>query len=1335
MHKHRHESEQEYRLAVVLLLLALGVVLLVFWLRGRDGRGGVPAPRRDTPPAATAAPNPAPDPAPGEGSGSDPATAEGDGTPAADPADDGELFPSTEESETTSGLALARSLGSGAISGWVVQPNGRPVSAGRVRATFLRAPGEEPSQSLEPEASETKDAETNEDGRFLIEALPVGYWSLAAELEGFGAATLADAVVPLGGVGGPVTLTLSPAASINGAVQTIAKSPIADASLSVDRLVRVYSEGGSPHDIAIPLSARASTGADGKFALRDLPPKPVRIRTVAEGFAPDTRARTATPAGLAETIVLEPVAPLAGVVRAEAGGTIEGATVRARPRGDAKKELAKAASGADGAYALGGLRAGLEVDLHAEAPGYAPLGPVPAVAGTGRNVLTLGYGGAINGVAEWLDRTGDPPAGLAVEARLEGADPPRSWTTRTRDDGRFRLRGLPAGKYDVALRDPKLVVDPPVRVEVAAGKPAPEAKLRVYEGLAFEVRVLEESSRQPIPGARALVKRIAADGKSGALYRDALADEAGVARLANVPAGPWRLGAEAPGFTASAQSTRDLDIRLVRGTELPLQTVTLARAGRIEGVVLLPEGGPAPGAHVELMDASKNPPSGSLPLRRFAAEADSGGAFSIQDLPAVNALSLIVAATAADGRRGASDPLTLNLVEPEASVAIVVDGGGRVAVLAQDREGRPVADAKVELDHAEYRGTESPAGWRGRTDTAGAFEAAGVPPGRVGARVSREGFVSATGSATLSLDRPATIRVILEPAYPIAGRVVDDLQRPIGGALVRASPEAPARGTGVSETDNAGDFAISGLGAGKFRLRVEARFSPAPGDSAVVIDFPGQPSGGTLPTPLVVPCNGAAGGRVFSQRGLDAIAKGSIALSGKTSWGANYSAKGKIDAGAWEFTRLPPGRYTATATAEGHLPTKSAEFDVASPERTTVPDLYLTLGGRVRVRVVDDGTGEPVQAALATAVESGRFARTAANGEAVIAPLEAGIHTISVTHPDYEPAERSGVQVVTRQPVQVGPIRLKRGVELTGRVLDDQRRPVIGARVGLRRDGRDDRRTTNTDRAGRFKFRGVPLDDWLVTATARLGPVPTSRTARAQLSERGPNEVEIILDAASTLRGLLAAPPPVELGGAFVEVYPLAEDGTPELTARANPPVLDGGFELAGIPEGRYLVLAQARDGGGVRYWHREVDVAGPLTEVLVDSGTAAVSGAVFDRAQGDPVPGAGAQAVLLSAPQSGIGRLARWWRREVAADAAGAFRFDALMAGEYLLSARDERSTASGVFLLPAGGFLPLVAFLRPAPYIGPADGAATRQVGSGFSHTFATPAATRAVDRSKSK
>ncbi len=187
-------------------------------------------------------------------------------------------------------------------------------------------------------------------------------------------------------------------------------------------------------------SVTATTGADGRFELRNLPIGSATITTSAPGFDPRSESISLASGTNTHDVLLTPIptATVSGAVSATAGGVIAGATV--------KVGSATATTGPDGRYELQNLPAG-NATIVTSAPGFNPRSQSITLA-VGANthdvVLAPTPTATASGVVN--STTGAVIAGASVTIG--------SATATTGADGRFELENLPLGSVTIGTSAP-----------------------------------------------------------------------------------------------------------------------------------------------------------------------------------------------------------------------------------------------------------------------------------------------------------------------------------------------------------------------------------------------------------------------------------------------------------------------------------------------------------------------------------------------------------------------------------------------------------------------------------------------------------------------------------------------------------------------------------------------------------------------------------------------------------------------------------------------------------------------------------------------------------------
>jgi large repetitive protein len=300
----------------------------------------------------------------------------------------------------------------------------------------------------------------------------------------------------------------------------------------------------------------------------------------------------------------------------------------------------------------------------------------------------------------------------------------------------------------------------------------------------------------------------------------------------------------------------------------------------------------------------------------------------------------------------------------------------------------------------------------------------------------------------------------------VSGRVTGADGRPVADAEIR-HPD----GVESVRTDTDGKFTLDGVAesfndvvvrkAGFATTKVAALRAGAP---AVIVLKQGVPLEGVV---LEADGKTPAGGAVLWIEGKDATAF------------AEADAEGRF-----AVRELASGR--VLVSVDGAERGFREVTDVAIPRPPETPlAVVLAPATELKGRVLDAATRKPIAGASVDAVSGRRRlrARSAADGSFVVRPAPAGDWMLDASAPRYVRASRRIVrQQRVDKPVE---IFLREGVTISGRVTDDQRRPVAAARVRATESmGRDTRPpagsvTVVTAEDGAFTLRRVPAAEAL----------------------------------------------------------------------------------------------------------------------------------------------------------------------------------------------------------------------------------------------------------------
>lgn len=180
-------------------------------------------------------------------------------------------------------------------------------------------------------------------------------------------------------------------------------------------------------------------------------------------------------------------------------------------------------------------------------------------------------------------------------------------------------------------------------------------------------------------------------------------------------------------------------------------------------------------------------------------------------------------------------------------------------------------------------------------------------------------------------------------------------------------------------------------------------------------------------------------GRVIGPDGRD-VAGAVVTLDPDASRSTTTDA-----AGRFSFDPVEPRVYSVTASA-ARLMAGPIAWPVHDAARPLV--IRLAEGASAKVLAVDEA-GEPIPDAQVTVRvrEWPSTARTDEHGQATLAPLQPGLAFVSVEAPDHAPGHRT---------ISIGAagnadatITLYRGWPLSGRIIDEHREPIAGARIAV----------------------------------------------------------------------------------------------------------------------------------------------------------------------------------------------------------------------------------------------------------------------------------------------
>lgn len=863
------------------------------------------------------------------------------------------------------------------------------------------------------------------------------------------------------------------------------------------------------------------SGADGAYTI----PKPileVPLRGAAPGYFPGI-AHLDPGARRGPTVLLEPALSAGGVVVDEGGKPVPGVEIRATPRFESgMRMLAAGNSGgtartsAAGRFRLGLLAPGLGHDLRLTRKGFAPAeAEIPPLA-HGRPVadlrIVLRKGRTAHGRV--LDQAEQPVAGAEVVLSLSPAEgrmgrffrslasgaPGLEATTAA--DGRFEIRDLPAGTYELTARGrgyAPLTV-PGLAIPAGAGTTDLGTVLLV-QGVAVEGLVVDPEGR-PVPGAEITVSEAGNLGMRALLRRQGnpeppvLTGSDGSFRIEDRrPGETLGLGAWRAGYAAAD----------VPGVQVPSERpvrIVLQPTAAVEGRVVDPDGRPIAGATVVAFASDRM----RMRVRVAAAPGpgpattDDSGLFRVEGMEPG---TIEIRAMAAGFQAAWLKNLELRPGQDLRGVEVVLAPGAVVEGRVLSPSGRPVSGAQVTLAEMESRGgVFDPVG--AISDGDGRYRLEGVGPGPRAVQAEHPDYRRAVRELEVRLGEN-TLDLTLEGGAEVRGRVVDEAGAPVANARVMLrqgfrSWELPSTGSGPD-----GSFTLTSVPEGTYAILAQKE--------GFAMDREGQElvvAGGSVGG---VEVRLSRGGAVVGQLlGLEFTELSQVQVR---VYGAPAEGIVAPD-GSYRVDHVAPGTWRVVAS----LPdgSRQAEGEVALEPGAAEArlDLAFEEGHTLTGRVLRDGralTGAGVS--LSSPQSSSRFVSTDHEGRFRFADLPAGEYQLMVLVGPGEPQHVEPLEMDGDRDVLVE----LRAVSVSGRVIDDEsRRPIANAEVTLViPDGAGPGRfpvSTGTDSRGMFQLRGVSEGTWRLRALAS-GYAPDEATV--EVADAPVEGVEIALRATEGL--------------------------------------------------------------------------------------------------------------------------------------------------------------------------------------------------------------------------
>jgi len=715
------------------------------------------------------------------------------------------------------------------------------------------------------------------------------------------------------------------------------------------------------------------------------------------------------------------------------------------------------------------------------------------------------------------------------------------------------------------------------------------------------VEVLDESvllAPVELPGVRTLAVTVVTP--DGPARRGAVASPASLS-VGDLPLDRWRTGAVVAPLGDGGRATLSVSVDESEAIQVLVPGLPAARfapAGAATEVELTA----APIRMIEVVDGAGRPLPG-------VGLFDDGGPLPVAETDRSGRARLPSVVGPSDGEAAPADTLQLTLVTADGLVhRVEVPGAAGTWTVRLDPPrtvsgrvvergtGRPLAGALV-WSRPPGPGAPVRAGRDGRFELA--LPAAG--------RASLVAAVAGHRADSVPLRAAERVEIALAAARSAFGGVVDQEDRPVAGAEVRLTgrrdggeTETLPKRLGPFRTGADGLFEVPNPPDGRFDLTVEAEgYAPVtvPG-----VEIPGRPPVVDLGV-VALSAGVEVAGRVVDGDGEPVEEARVLLLPVRSSgWEADL-AMGAASVGGFRETRSDAeGGFRfpdLQAGAPVRLQARREGFVPSEPEELRLPEegpveLVLRRPASVDGWVVD-GAGRPVARALVTAerlpaestdlvtgraggpaagtgegspLSAGASAWTSPDGDFAIAGLQAGRWSVRASAPGLREGRSRPFEVDAGDEVPAVEVVLEEGATLSGRVMESDGAPAVGARVDLADGAGRPVALARVDDTGRFRLSGLPDGAHTLTAVAGDGR-EVSRPVDLGL---GPAEVTLVLDPGASLRGRVvrADGAPVE-GARVLLVGGGSEGGAVETRTDAL-----GRFGWPALRDGSYHLLASA---------------------------------------------------------------------------------------------------------------------------------------------------------------
>jgi hypothetical protein len=705
------------------------------------------------------------------------------------------------------------------------------------------------------------------DGSFLIPFISAEKYELQ-----FSGYTSLNKTLEVGDSGlSGVQLIVNPAGVISGRIVNAQGAPLPGLN------VVAFADDGTPY--------LTTTRADGTYQIDSLPAGNYHVETgggtLTQSVISDISVTDGGRHGNVN-LILQTAATISGIITGP-NGPVAGAIVSAS---NEDGNGSSAETDATGHYTITGL-SGAVYSLSVNAAGLAShvsddVNLALGAALTGQN-FSLTTGGGVAGQIT-LAGSGAPVADAFLS--LEG--PAGMFSAVADDSGQFSFADLPAGSYTLTASVSGSMTAS-ANVTITAGNTATANLTTALLGT-VNGQVTNSVTHAPLP--KVIVQVIGPTG----LVANTLADAQGNYEFDGLDAGTYQI---VLGDFGSPGVVRTI-ITLSAGQNSATDNLSTALAGVMSGTVFADDG-VTPVADVPVILLSNGTQVVSTTTDdagQYVFDLLVSGTYELRAIttgmsfPVIQGVAVSGGAHLTDLNFRAGSRTIRGTVHNQATNQPVA--GARVVITLNDPVAGPIAvDSDV-------------------TATDGSFSVTDVPAGIYSVRVITDTSISLTQSVTIATTDPVPLVFNLVAGSALQGTVRDSATGlPLGTASLHMFRNTDPQGGGTTVTDADGQYQLTGLAAGSYRLLVQA-----PGSASVLLTNVLVGPTTTLLNVSLIAATTSLNGTATGVAGPLSDATVVVRDAQGVVWGTTPTASD----GTFMVSGLPAGSYELSVGALGYLP-------------------------------------------------------------------------------------------------------------------------------------------------------------------------------------------------------------------------------------------------------------------------------------------------------------------------------------------------------------------------------------------------------------------------------